>query len=426
MAFSLTPGQNIDQVLNFDEKSHRAIYNNASAKLPIDAFDCVDTQLLDFMSALTKRAYDYGWVERILKIPLTLPEDPDTEYVNILTNHAKVSLNTIREYEESYVQQQTRARQDTHCLYTCVMDSLSQEGRMKVLNEKDKYLIEADPTDNDNDELVPSGNLLLKVVLMKSSVDNRSGSYSIRMKLAELDNLITRMDFDIEKFNDRVKSYLEDLSRRGETSDDVNYNLIKAYKTVPVREFVAFIDRLKDDDDNQEPEGRYTPQFIMDKAENKFKILVNENIWDTKMNEKDELMALRAEFDKLKKKTRKTGKGGKGGKKSTKKRVDITRKPKDIHKPVIIDGKEWYWCSKETGGKCNGVLRRHKPSECKGISKNAASSASTTSSKRSNSNNSNDSKKKLKIKAKETLINGEAEESDSDLSDEMEEGSTHK
>ena len=426
MAFSLTPGQNIDQVLNFDEKSHRAIYNNASAKLPIDAFDCVDTQLLDFMSALTKRAYDYGWVERILKIPLTLPEDPDTEYVNILTNHAKVSLNTIREYEESYVQQQTRARQDTHCLYTCVMDSLSQEGRMKVLNEKDKYLIEADPTDNDNDELVPSGNLLLKVVLMKSSVDNRSGSYSIRMKLAELDNLITRMDFDIEKFNDRVKSYLEDLSRRGETSDDVNYNLIKAYKTVPVREFVAFIDRLKDDDDNQEPEGRYTPQFIMDKAENKFKILVNENIWDTKMNEKDELMALRAEFDKLKKKTRKTGKGGKGGKKSTKKRVDITRKPKDIHKPVIIDGKEWYWCSKETGGKCNGVLCRHKPSECKGISKNAASSASTTSSKRSNSNNSNDSKKKLKIKAKETLINGEAEESDSDLSDEMEEGSTHK
>ena len=405
-------------MLNFDEKSHRAIYNNASAKLPIDAFDCVDTQLMDFMSALTKRAYDYGWVERILKIPLTLPEDADTEYVNILTNHAEVSINTIRDYEESYVQQQTRARQDTHCLYTCVIDSLSQEGRMKVLNEKDKYLIEADPTDPDNDEMVPSGNLLLKVVLMKASVDNRSGSYSIRMKLAELDNLISKMEFDIEKFNDQVKSYLEDLSRRGETSDDVNYNLIKAYKTVPVREFVAFIDRLKNDDDNQEPEGRYTPQFIMDKAENKFKILVNENVWDTKMNEKDEIMALKAEINKMRKQSRRAGKGGKDRKtKAGKKRVDITCKPRDITKPVVIDGKEWYWCSKETGGKCNGVLRRHKPKDCKGMSNAASSSNLTASSKRSGSSNSNESKKKLKIKAKETLMSGQGSDSDSDLTE---------
>lgn len=62
----------------------------------------------------------------------------------------------------------------------------------------------------------------------------------------------------------------------------------------------------------------------------------------------------------------------------------------------------------------------------KGFSKAAASSNSTTSSKRSSSNNSNDSKKKLKIKAKETLINGEAEESNSDLSEEMDNGSTHE
>ena len=49
-------------------------------------------------------------------------------------------------------------------------------------------------------------------------------------------------------------------------------------------------------------------------------------------------------------------------------KVDITRKPKNIHKPVTIGGdkKPWYWCSPETGGKCPGLLRRHKPSECEG------------------------------------------------------------
>ena len=82
-------------------------------------------------------------------------------------------------------------------------------------------------------------------------------------------------------------------------------------------------------------------------------------------------MALKAKLNKMRKQSRKTRKGGKG-KKSTKKRVDITCKPKDIHKPVVIDGKEWYWCCKEKGGKYSGVLCRHKPSECKGIFKSCS------------------------------------------------------
>ena len=32
----------------------------------------------------------------------------------------------------------------------------------------------------------------------------------------------------------------------------------------------------------------------------------------------------------------------------------------------MFKGKKFWWCSSETRGKCNGVLRRHKPSECKG------------------------------------------------------------
>ena len=151
-----------------------------------------------------------------------------------------------------YVTDQTRERQDMDCLYKCIMDSLSQEGRIKVLTEKGKYTLPEDPNDDDNTSITHLGNLLLKVVLMKTTVDNRSGAYSIRMKLSDLDTLIVMLRFDIEKFNNQVKQFLEDLSRRGETSDDVSYNIIKAYKTTPVREFVAFIDRLKDEDDNQE------------------------------------------------------------------------------------------------------------------------------------------------------------------------------
>ena len=399
MAFCLTPAQNVADVLDFDEKSHRAIYERAVAPLQIDPFDCVHTQLMDFMTALSKKAHDFGWTDRILKIPLTLPEQADTVYVNLLTNHAEVSIDTIREYEMTYVAEQIRERQDMHCLYTCVMNSLSQEGRMKVLTEKEKYTIPSDPTDDESDPAL-SGNLLLKVVLMKSSVDNRSGAFSIRMKISELHILIEKLGYDIEKFNTQVKQYLEDLSRRGETSDDLHYQLFFAYRQVPVKEFKAFIDRLKDDNDARTDGDVYTPQYIMDKAENKFKILVNEETWATNLKEKDELMALKAEFTKFRKSVKK-GKDKPKGKKpqGKKKRVDITRKPKDPTKPVVIDGKEWYWCSKETGGKCTGALRRHKPAECKGFAKAEGDKKRTK--------NDNDKKKRLKLKANETTLLGE-------------------
>ena len=49
----------------------------------------------------------------------------------------------------------------------------------------------------------------------------------------------------------------------------------------------------------------------------------------------------------------------------------MTTKPsKDkMKKPITKDGKEWHWCSTETGGKCDGVYRRRLPSECKGTAK---------------------------------------------------------
>ena len=146
----------------------------------------------------------------------------------------------------------------------------------------------------------------------------------------------------------------------------------------------------------------------MDKAENKFKILVNENSWDTSLSDKNELMALRAELEKLKKAKKKPSQ--KTTKKSTKKRVDISRKPKDIHKPVIIDGKPWYWCSPETGGKCSGALRRHKPQDCKGMAKNS------TKSKKRQGDHDDESGKRPKLKAKETLLKGQGSFSDDAMS----------
>ena len=39
---------------------------------------------------------------------------------------------------------------------------------------------------------------------------------------------------------------------------------------------------------------------------------------------------------------------------------------KDLHKPRQWNGKDWWYCHPDTGGKCEGEYRRHKPSQCEG------------------------------------------------------------
>ena len=36
----------------------------------------------------------------------------------------------------------------------------------------------------------------------------------------------------------------------------------------------------------------------------------------------------------------------------------------ELCEPRKFNGKKFYWCCPETGGKCNGAWRGHKPSKC--------------------------------------------------------------
>ena len=352
--------------LDFSQKRDKETYQSSIMKLSNDKFDCVEENLNDFMILLKARADEFGWSERIMSIPVTDPNDPNPREANLLTEHASASIDQIKEYEEAYMDDESRERQDMHCLYKCLMASLSQVGRNKVNTDKHQYIL----TDAEGRD-VYSGNLLLKVILMKSTVDNRSGAFAIRMELASLTNLIEKVNYDITKFNVHVKNLVNDLSRRGETSADLHFNLFRAYKSVPVDEFISFIDRIKDEQDEKDEKEQDDENYIMDKAENKYRVLEKEGTWKVKETDNDKFLALESKLDKVIKENKrlKSGKGRKDGgkpRKKTKAKVDIHRKPRDITKPVIINGSKWWWCSPETGGKCSGALRKHNPKDCKG------------------------------------------------------------
>ena len=372
--FSLTPATAEGEFLNFALKRDKETYNAAVKKLSDDEFDCVEENLNDFMILLKARADEFGWTDRIMNIPITEEDDPDPKEVNLLTEHASASLEQIRAHEMMYIDEESRERQDMQCLYKCLMSSLSQIGRTKVNTDKHQYILK-----DQNDRDAYSGNLLLKVILKKSTVDNRSGAFAIRMEMSDLTTSIEKVNFDITKFNTRVKTLMHDLSRRGEKSADLHFNLFRAYKTVPVEEFISFINKIKDDEDQLADNDRHDENYIMDKAENKFRILEREGTWQVKEREKDKFLALEAKCNRMlkqnksllakhNKRKRNDWRTKPKDPKKGKPKVDIHRRPKgDVKKPVEINGTKWWWCGIETGGKCiPPALRKHKPADCRG------------------------------------------------------------
>ena len=238
--FVITPAQLKTDFLNFKKKADRTIYQDAKKPLSIDPFDCDKLQLTDFISALERRAMEFGWDKRIMMIPTSADSEGKIAEKSIISKHGEITMEMIKKHDRSFSHSKVRERQDMHMLYSCLMDTLSMVGRSKVIHDKDKYRIEWEEGDEIKEDAL-SGNLLLKLILTKTIVDNKSGSFAVRQALLNLTELIAKCEWNITKFNKQVKAMLEELGYRGEKSDDTLFNLFKTYKKVPVQAFLNYL-----------------------------------------------------------------------------------------------------------------------------------------------------------------------------------------
>ena len=253
-------------------------------------------------------------------------------------------------------------------------------------------------------------------------------------KLATLDELIQKHGFNILNFNQEVKQLTKDLSARGEKSNDLNYNLMKAYKEVPGQLFVMYIQSLVT---LQDTEGDLQIEDLMERVEGKYNTLKDDGEWNAQSKQDKEILALKAEISRIKNKIpqKKRGGGNSSNPKSPKKKkvaFDRTKEPKDPSKPFTDSkGKKWYWCGKSTGGQCE-MMRLHKPEDCKGPGGvpnsnpkgNEKGNKTEDQPKRSGKNFSKKSsfKNKLKLKkayAKATFTHQEDSDSDSQMGTEV-------
>ena len=411
--FSRHPGRISHGVIDFSSKPGWNHWKMATEKLQGDLYDCKPDGFYQFMKRLKARACLFGWSGDggILSIA------PDACKPNVkkdlLKDYGVFSYERIAEHEVTYINKDTRAAQDNIMLYNCLMNSLSMTGMAK-LNIHDKQYILGNPPSE-------AGLSLLKVLIRESHLDSNATPTMIRTKLSNLDDYLEEADNDVEEFNRYVQMLIDSLSARGETTHDLMTNLFKAYAACSDAIFVRYIadiqTKWEDGEDLNATE-------LMERAHRKFKTLKTKKIWKAPSAEEEKLLALQVQMNDLNKKyelkkkklqrikKRRSvagddDKNPRDKKKPKKEKPSwFTKRPKDadLYKPREWNGFMWHYCSKETGGNCDGVYRIHKPADC--VSKKKVPGKDKDGSKKGKGGKTKD------VIIKETLAKLQSDEDD--------------
>ena len=359
--FALSPGLLGNTPIDYTSSEGAKLYKTATAALQSE-FDFTSENLKVFLAQLKRRSEAHGWKD-MLQVPRDM-NAPLENLQHLIDSYGTITLENVRAHAETYVATQTRVAQESYQLYHCIMASLSKAAQNKVLLMEDEYYVEV------GGNKYPSGTALLRVIICESIVDTNATQRHLHEQLSKLDQYAIRVNGDIEKVNQHAQDVLNSLTARGATTQDMIPNLFKAYEAVPDKAFKAYILKKKDDYD----EGfDIDAQKVMKLAENKFKMLVEDGLWQAPDEQAEKIIALEAQIKKLesnkkknnnKKADKKSNKDkGKSSNKKAERPAWMSVPPKSGEsgkKTVDGDTKPWYWCPKHES------WVRHTPQECKG------------------------------------------------------------
>lgn len=393
--FSLTPAQSSNAIIDHSTKYGLELYYKSIYKLQEELFSVEEGGLHTFLNALYDRSIDAGW-DSILSIPSDV-NFPDDDLIDLIANYGEVTMEQIRDHTQLYAGIACRAAQDSRALYTCLMNSLSIQGKNKITLYKADYHANRQPV----------GALLLKVIIRECRLDTRATDRHLRNQLTDLTDRLKSMNYDIPMFNLHILGVLAKLRARGGTTipSDLLAHLFKAYERCPDQDFVIFIKHRKQAYDMGQD---FEPQDLMQYAQIQYQIQVQDGTWQKPSADQERIVALEAQFSDYKKKHPSSGPGngrsggrtgssqgrGGGGRGNGKGRgrgkarntnspapaADWKLKaPKDNekNKPIKKDGKTFWWCPnhKKWG--------THKLSQCHLAPGNTSNTATTPATNQS-------------------------------------------
>mgnify|MGYP005846595275 CR=1 FL=1 len=371
-AFARAPALANAGLLDYTQKADAAIF--AGATKPLAAtFSLRKPNVIVLLEELKEKTNTYGWTD-IMRVT------SNAVAYNVLDGHGRVTLAESQSHAGTYINASGRNAQNDYQLLCCLLASVDTETKKTMANESRAYTIAGV---NANDPSNQSGLCYLKLLLQKAEADTRSVAAVIRGNLVQLpEYMANEAKQDIVAFNDYVREQMAALTSRGETSTDTLFNLFRAYLSCTDEKFTTYIQAYKDRYDEGD---NVTIETLMTKAEQKYKTMSLEQQWNKPSAEKEELIALRAQFEELKKARPRKATPQRDDKKPVGIKGKPPKKGKD-GKPIFegdqawrnvapkegesevknVDGKEWkyckyhgYWCA-HTSSKCNDKDRLQK------------------------------------------------------------------
>lgn len=340
----------LDYSKDADRKLFKAAINGMDTKFELQASD-----LQVFLSKVAMHAQIYNF-----KDILTIGGK------NLIENYGDIKMADIATAAAAYVAQQNRNAQNSVMLYHYLVDSLSEAAKSEIMATPEAYTV---TVGNTNYECV--GATFLKAIIQKAYVDTKATVTSIRHALARLDHKMEELNSDVKAFNDYVTGLRNMLRARGESTDDIISHIFVGYAAASDRDFVMYMSQKR----NEYEDGESTMDLngIMQRALNKYNILVQSGRWNEPDKKDAAIFALKAKVESLEKASKAKSEGATAGGTSSGGNSNSRRARRDKKwawktiKPAQGDplskefqGKTYYWCPKHE------AWTAHKPEDCKG------------------------------------------------------------
>jgi hypothetical protein len=358
--FARTPALAKVGLLDYGTSEGMKIYNAAIAAITMKySGNAIDLHL--FLKNVKERAQAYGW-QAILNIP------KDGETKNLIDQYGLLNLADIMDHAATYEDAIGRNAQNSSQMYYFLYASLSEEAKLMIIADYDDYVFETE-----GGTKVCNGPSFLKVIIRNTTVDTRATVFHIRENLNNLESKMLDISYDIEIFNQYVTSQVEQLAARGETSSDLLINLFAAFMAVPDKKFVDYIEKQKDKYDEGED---LSTKRLMQVALIKYKDRKRADLWQAPSIKEEQILALTAQIDAMKKAKISTAKTKKSDSKKAndakkKTRADtyaekyawkIVPPAEGEPKTKEVNKKNYHFCPHHNNGAGAWVI--HHPSAC--------------------------------------------------------------
>jgi hypothetical protein len=292
--FTLAPAlANTATFVDLTTTSGSKHFKGVTESLNTQAFgfdDPADLQV--FLDLVLKKSQVWGW-NPVFTIPVTDPTTGAATDFNLLSQYGLIPLASVRAHVMTYYSTPTKRAQDSFMACQCLLSSLTLDFLKLITAESNDYHLPEIVADEGR---VPSGPLLLKLIISKAHVDYRATVSFIRTSLMLLDAKMIELDSNIESFNQYVKAQVKNLSARGETSSDLLINLFKGYRAANDVEFADFIRRKV----NSYEEGEdINANNLMADALTKYKARKLTDEWSAPTKEQGQILALTAQVKLL-------------------------------------------------------------------------------------------------------------------------------